>query len=697
MAIGAAKRALFTLVAVAGVPLLLLVLLELGLRLVGFGFDPGFFVERTIDGERVLTQNPRFGWRFFPPELAREPELFRVSAEKEAGTVRVFVLGGSAAMGDPTPASGLPRVLQAILESCRPDLCVEVVNAAMTAINSHVVLPIARDCLAHDADVLVVYLGNNEIVGPFGAGSVFGVPGAGWRVARANVALRATRVGQLVDRLARAVRRGDGGSAETWTGMELFLGNRLERDDPRLAVVRDSFARNLRDLIAAAHARGVPVVLSTVGVNLAACAPFGSADVEDAQWRRLFEEGAAREAAGDLPAAIAAYAEAEGTHPEHAELRYRSARCRRAAGDSAGAATEYVEAMDLDVLRFRADPAIQRVLRETAAAAPAGAVRLVDGAAALGAASPGGLPGAELFDDHVHLTFAGNVVLGRAIAEALLPLLPGAAEGSAGVERIPGPEAIAARIGEGPWRRLATVQLMQGRRERPPFAGQIDHAEWTARIDAEIDSLTPATQPWALRRAAASLRERVEEHPDDWVLRDELAELLLRTEDAPGAVRERRELVRRFPFSAGMHYGLGEAYARAGERARAMESYRAAIAIDPRHFLAQNRLGEELLEDGRPEEALPHFEAAVRAGPRLGVAHRNRGEALLKLGRPAEAVEALRSAIEVNPNLAAAHKKLGDALGDLGRTDEAEAAYREALRINPDYVAARERLERLRP
>ena len=44
----------------------------------------------------------------------------------------------------------------------------------MTAINSHAVLPIARECARHEGDLWIVYMGNNEMIGPFGAISVFG-------------------------------------------------------------------------------------------------------------------------------------------------------------------------------------------------------------------------------------------------------------------------------------------------------------------------------------------------------------------------------------------------------------------------------------------------------------------------------------------------------------------------------------------
>jgi hypothetical protein len=56
----------------------------------------------------------------------------------------------------------------------------EVVNVAVTAINSHVILPIARECAQHQGDLWIVYMGNNEMVGPFGAATVFGTRAPSW-------------------------------------------------------------------------------------------------------------------------------------------------------------------------------------------------------------------------------------------------------------------------------------------------------------------------------------------------------------------------------------------------------------------------------------------------------------------------------------------------------------------------------------
>src|SRR5262245_54859369 len=128
------------------VPLAVFALAELVLRLVGFGYPSGFLLRAS--GGKTLVQNNQFGWRFFGAQMSRLPEQISLPRPKPPGTIRIFVCGESAAFGDPQPAFGLPRFLQAMFELRYPGTKFEVANAAMTGINSHVVLPIARGCAA---------------------------------------------------------------------------------------------------------------------------------------------------------------------------------------------------------------------------------------------------------------------------------------------------------------------------------------------------------------------------------------------------------------------------------------------------------------------------------------------------------------------------------------------------------------------
>ena len=61
------------------------------------------------------------------------------------------MLGGSAAQGFPDPMYGIAPLLEAMLVDHYPEVRFEVINAAISAINSHVVLPIAVSVAAWTA------------------------------------------------------------------------------------------------------------------------------------------------------------------------------------------------------------------------------------------------------------------------------------------------------------------------------------------------------------------------------------------------------------------------------------------------------------------------------------------------------------------------------------------------------------------
>ena len=92
---------------------------------------------------------------------------------KHVTIVGVGLLGGSAALGIPDPGFNAGAILEVMLAATYPDAKFEVVTAAMTAINSHVVLPIARECPDRQPDLFIINLGNNHVDGPIGAGTIF--------------------------------------------------------------------------------------------------------------------------------------------------------------------------------------------------------------------------------------------------------------------------------------------------------------------------------------------------------------------------------------------------------------------------------------------------------------------------------------------------------------------------------------------
>ena len=150
-------------------------------------------------------------------------------------------------MGDPQPAFGMPRILERLLEHRYPNKSFEVINAAVTAINSHVVLEMAHDLQSLDADAWVVYMGNNEVNGPYGSGSVFAARRPSRFAIRANLSFQRSRLGQA---MASLLQRGGGeGVPAHWGGMEMFLEQQVRASDPDLERVYGNFRSNVESLI----------------------------------------------------------------------------------------------------------------------------------------------------------------------------------------------------------------------------------------------------------------------------------------------------------------------------------------------------------------------------------------------------------------------------------------------------------------
>ena len=577
----------FRLVTAVALPLLLLGLLEGALRLAGVGFPAGFTVPCEVRGRPGACDNPDFTRRFFPPAQASGATPFAVPFAKGPRTFRLVVLGESAAQGDPAPPYGFARFLEAMLREAWPDVAFEVVNAGVVAIDSHVMRAIARDVAALEPDLVVVYAGNNEVVGPFGPGSAPGGGARGLAAVRAAVALSSTRLGQLLLAALRPPAAGAGGEGRS---MAPFLERQVRASDPRLEAAYQGFRENLRDAVAAARRAGARVVVSTMATRLAGFAPFGSLHREGlepaalAGWQARVEAGDRLAAAGRCGEARAEWLAAEAVDAEPAELQQRLGECALAGGDAAEARARLTRARDLDTLRFRVDSRLEAVAREVAAGAGPG-VALVDGAAAVAAGSASGLGDATTFHEHVHLTPRGSWLLARALFPAVAEALPERLRGAGPIPEPAGESACRRRLALTGFDRARVAREVLARLDRAPFVGQRDHAAQVAAIAAERDEAArePAEATEGAYRAAL---ERAGDDPWPWL--------------AYGAFLDDRDAGR----------------ARRGEPdpGAAVEAYRQALARLPRLAEARTRLVRTLLRLGRADEALAEARALGRVG-----------------------------------------------------------------------------------
>jgi tetratricopeptide (TPR) repeat protein len=685
------RRRWFRLLAFAG-PLLVLSAAELGLRLSGYGYPTAFFLNSRQGNIPGLSANPKFGWRFFPPALARSPLPLSLRPAKPAGTCRIFVFGESAAMGDPEPAYGFPRQLERLLQARHPDRNIEVVNVAMTAINSHVIREIARDCAPLSGDAWVLYAGNNEIIGPFGAGTVFGPQNPSLASIRLTLALRKTRLAQFVENCFRRTASAD------WQGMEMFLKYQIPADDPRLAAVQARFAANLSDIIATGQKARAKVFVATVPVNLTNCPPFASLHRRGlsagglADWEKIFERGCRAEAEQRVADALTAYQEAGRLDSEFAELVYRRARCELVQGQVSAAERDFRRARDLDTLRFRADSRLNESIRQTAAAK---GVTLIDAEQEFaGPLSPGGQ---DLFYDHVHLNFKGNRILAARLAVELERELLGpvpAGPGRGGVDSTKaGPssaptswlpeEELARRLAFTDFDRRRVLEEMRARLRQPPFKTQLNFQQRDALLLQEL-----AAPPIPPRDLRPLYHDAIALAPDDYVLHANFARLLEAAADAAGAAGQWREVARLCPQEPDPWFHLGNLEYNAGRHADAARLFHQALECRPGCSEAINGLGLALAAQGKANEAVRQFETVLRADPRCSAARINLALVLASRGDASGASEQYRTALRLDPENAAARINLAKLLAGRGQTGQAITLYEEALQLKPDDPVA---------
>lgn len=696
------------------VPVVGLILLELLLRVLGVGYPTEFFLQTRKDGRTVFIENQQFSRRYFPPGLERTPQPTLFAAEKPANTLRIFVLGESAAMGDPEPAFGFPRVLEVLLREALPGRRIEVINAAVTAINSHVVREIAKDCADKHGDYWLLYMGNNEVVGPFGAGTVFGDQAPALGVIRANIALKSLRLGQAIDAL-RFKFAGKSSAPTSWEGMEMFLHQQVASDDPRLARVYDHFEANLRDIVRLGERAGAKVLVSSVAVNLKDCAPFASkhreglTEAQLVEWRRELDLGDALEKEGKHAAALEAYTRAAKLDDRFAELSFRQGRCLAAMGRTADALMQFERARDLDALRFRADSGILQ--RTTNALAGINRRLTVDAIALIAANSPQGIPGEEAFYEHVHFNFAGNYRLARAFAEQIL------ASEKSSTSLLEEAECVR-RLALTDFNRYRILDEVRERLRQAPFTGQLGQHERDSRIAEALAKLDRAS----LTNAIATYTQAIARSPDDAVLHENfatllqdfgredealkhwrrvvellphneqgwfgLANLLDSTGRSADAVPMFREALRRRPKSPEARSGLALALSNLGRTAEAIAEYEKVIQLSPAFVEARINFGLTLAAQGRHQDAAAQYMEVIRRQSNNVPARINLGKLFTLEGKPAEAVPWYREALALRPENPVAHYNLGNALNALSQFDEATRHFGEAVRHRPEFGEA---------
>lgn len=636
------KKIIFTLIPVLAL-IALLALAEVCLRLFVPSLASPLVTPVTADGVNWLQINRRYLGKYFPSDHALLPEfkptMFR--ERKQPGAFRVFCLGESSMFGTPYQMNAtIPAMVRTQLRRLAPGREIEVINLGASAINSNVIADIAPQVAGFDPDLILMYTGHNEFYGPEGVG-------ASWLQKRLpflsglRYSLLDLRLSALVGRLFSGREKETPGGRNMMKavsrGQEVALGSA----DAERVFLR--FEENLRRILGTFRSRRIPVIISDVSSNLL-FPPFVAPPVREIP-------DCAGAFARDGTALLSRLQAARAAHPDNATLAYWTGRCYQARGRLDSARMLMLEARDLDLLKFRAPRRTNEIIRRVAAEE---STPCVSADSLFESMSDGGIPGEDLFWEHLHPNARGyfgiaELFLGRM---ATLDLLPGGGPGSGG-RSVFDTDTLAI-----PWLDLAYADLSM--------------KQLTTRWPFENYRITPQVIPGAdeeLRSIATDVYTRTMNW-DEGCYRTALS---FRRLNRPGdALTTYRALIEDNPFNAYAHYLAATVYKDGGDFPSAEREYAASIAINPSYPFARVDLGLMLINAGRFDDAIAHLDAGLRlagekgAPPLRATAMYGLSAAYANKGDYARALRYIDESIALSPDYAPA-QALRDGLRRLHR------------------------------
>lgn len=400
----------------------------------------------ALSGMPSLADRDTFvGFRGSIPWLVRdetwpgEGTLFRLNPAKEenfnsqtvlmpkpAGHLRLVVLGGSTTYGRPwlgkTAFSKWLRLLGNRLGD-RP--VIEEINAGGISYASYRVHRLMKELLDYDPDLFVIYAGHNEFLEErtFSA-----LKSENPLMARLRELLHCSPTYSWLYRQVGHLKTKGANSnllpAEVQDRLATVAGTDLYHRDERLRRnVIAQYRASLLAMVKLAREKGVGVVLCTLPSNLEGFSPFksehrkGLSRVALKVWESSFRTGLLAAGTGDLQGALAQYSKALKIDDTYASLHFAMGEALLGLGRSQEALRAFERAKEEDIVPLRALDEMNQIVREIADTEQ---VPLADVEAVFKRVATNGIPGNDLFADHVHPTIKGQQLIAWVVFDTMV-------------------------------------------------------------------------------------------------------------------------------------------------------------------------------------------------------------------------------------------------------------------------------------
>ncbi len=377
---------------VLGLPVLFFIALELILRAADYGGTLALFISAPADYQDYYVCNPHVGKRFFfMQSVIPDPPNDIFLKKKPHNGYRVFVLGESTTAGYPYGNNIMfSRILHRRLQDAFPARHVEVINTAMSAINSFALVDYMGEILAQQPDALLIYAGHNEFYGALGVASTESL-GQFHGLVRLYLKLQRFKTFLLLRDLIAQARIGLGkmtgdesAGDPSGTLMERMVSEQtIPYGNALYQMGKRQFEINLRDIFSRAASANVPVLVSEVVSNVRDQKPFIAVRSDT------------------LPAADEVYRAAQKLAHESRWAQAKAA---------------FYRAKDLDGLRFRATEDFNQLIQRVAGDFD---IPVVPMKAYFEQASPHELIGDNLMLEHLHPNVEGYFLMAEGFFQAL--------------------------------------------------------------------------------------------------------------------------------------------------------------------------------------------------------------------------------------------------------------------------------------
>lgn len=376
------KTTLFWIFTLA-IPVILFALVEFSFRVTNIGSIPPLFKEVQLNSQAYFVPNRDFAKRYFKNTSVTPTasnDVFRKT--KKPNTFRVFALGGSSMAGFPYHYNGMmSHVVRDVLEDGFPNKEIEVINLGISAVNSYTIYDMVEEVIEHEPDLILFYAGHNEYYGALGVGSSesLGKYPAFIRLylklqnLHTFVALK-NAISNAVKLIASAPDKGNA------TLMEQMVGEqKIPFGSENYLAGINQFESNFLVIMNHFKKEGIPVIAGNLVSNLKDFPPFIS--VGEAQENASYVYGEAKKLLGNK---------------EEKEAK-----------------KAFIQAKDLDALRFRAPSEINEVISKVAKKEK---LITADVASLFAVYSKNNIVGNELMLEHLHPNDKGYFLLGWAYA-----------------------------------------------------------------------------------------------------------------------------------------------------------------------------------------------------------------------------------------------------------------------------------------